>query len=191
MKILHIIVCSTRPGRIGLSIANWFHSAAQEHGGFVTQVVDLAQFNLPIFDEPEHPRLKRYKHQHTKAWSECVDSADAFVFVTPEYNYGPPPAFVNATTYLSKEWAYKAAGFVSYGGISGGLRAVQIEKQTLSTLKVVPLLEAVVVPNAGLQITKTNEEQIFAANEIQSSAATVMLDELVRWADALQQLRSK
>jgi len=121
---LHIIICSTRPGRVGPSVAQWAYDAAVAHGGFEPVLVDLASFGLPVFDEPEHPRLGKYQHAHTKAWSASVAAADAFVFVTPEYNFGPPPALVNALNYLSREWQYKPAAFVSYGGHSGGMRAV-------------------------------------------------------------------
>ena len=130
--ILHTIVCSTRPGRVGLPVAQWFYEVARQHGGFDAKLVDLAAFNLPIYDEPKHPVLQQYEHEHTKRWSASVSAADAFVFVTPEYNYGPPPSLLNALNYVYKEWNYKPAAFVSYGGVSGGLRAVQIEKHTLS-----------------------------------------------------------
>ena len=104
---LHTIVCSTRPSRLGPKIAEWFDAIAQGHDGFDAELVDLARFELPVFDEPKHPRLRDYAHDHTKAWSASVDAADAFVFVTPEYNYGPPPSFVNAVNYLFHEWNYK------------------------------------------------------------------------------------
>lgn len=187
---LHVVVCSTRPNRVGLAIGQWFAQVAGEHAGYETKLVDLAEVNLPMFDEPEHPRLRKYQNAHTKAWSASVDSADAFVFVTPEYNFGPPPAFINAVTYLTQEWAYKPAGFVSYGGISGGMRAVQMEKQVLSTLKVVTLTEAVVVPNAAAQITTAGDAgKVFAPNELQRSSAIVLLNELHRWSSALTVLR--
>jgi NAD(P)H-dependent FMN reductase len=142
---LHVIVCSTRPGRVGLPVGRWFHEIARQHGGFDPVLVDLAEFDLPIYDEPKHPRLQQYEHAHTKRWSESVAAADAFVFVTPEYNYGPSPSFVNALNYVYNEWNYKPAGLVSYGGVSGGLRAAQIEKLTLLALKMVPINEAVTV----------------------------------------------
>jgi NAD(P)H-dependent FMN reductase len=94
-------------------------------------------------------------------------------------------AAINAFDYVYKEWNYKPAGFVSYGGVSGGLRAVQMEKQTLTTLKVVPIVEAVVIPMAAQSIADGR----FNGNELQTQAAKVMLDELLRWAAALQTLR--
>ena len=114
-------------------------------------------------------------------------AADAFVFVTPEYNSGPPPSLINALNYVYKEWNYKPAGFVSYGGISGGLRAVQIEKQILTTLKIVPLVEAVVVP---LVVQSIADGRFRGQSDLHTQAAKVMLDELMRCAVALKPLRA-
>ena len=183
--ILHTIVCSTRPGRVGLPVAQWFYEVARQHGGFDTKLVDLAAFNLPIYDEPKHPVLQQYEHEHTKRWSESVSAADAFVFVTPEYNYGPPPSLLNALNYVYKEWNYKPAAFVSYGGVSGGLRAVQIEKHTLTTLKMVPLVEAVTIPMVAQHMSGGQ----FIPKEVHQTSATAMLTELARWAEALRSLR--
>jgi NAD(P)H-dependent FMN reductase len=144
---LHVIVCSTQPGRVGLPVGEWFFTQAQNHGRFDAELIDLATIDLPMYDEPKHPSLQQYQREHTKRWSAKVASADAYIFVTPEYNFGPPPALVNALNYVYKEWNYKPAGFVSYRGISGGLRAVQMEKLILTTLKVVPLVEAVGHPD--------------------------------------------
>ena len=113
---------SRRP-RKGPAVAAWFEQVAREQGKFEVEPIDLKAVNLPLLDEPEHPRLRRYKHEHTKAWSATVQRADAFVFVTPEYNFSMPPSLVNAVDYLVHEWNYKPVGFVSYGGVSGGLRA--------------------------------------------------------------------
>jgi NAD(P)H-dependent FMN reductase len=141
---LGIIVASTRPTRVGHLIGQWVHERAVEHGKFDIELLDLAKFHLPLYDEPKHPSLQQYEHDHTMRWSASVAAADAFVIVTPEYNYGPPPSLINAFDYVYKEWNYKPAGFVSYGGVSGGLRAVQMEKQTLTTLSPlrVPLVTA-------------------------------------------------
>jgi NAD(P)H-dependent FMN reductase len=79
MPSLGIIIASTRPGRIGLPVADWFIAAAREHGGFEITVLDLAEINLPFVDEPSHPRLRAYTHEHTKRWSAIVDGIDAFV----------------------------------------------------------------------------------------------------------------
>src|SRR5690606_31558155 len=146
MPKLQIIIASTRPGRQGPAVAKWFTDAAERHGAFEVELVDLAEVNLPLLDEPNHPRLKEYEHEHTIAWSRKIDEADAFVFVTPEYNSSSPPALVNALNYLYQEWNYNPVGFVSYGGISGGLRSVQMTKNIVTTLKMVPIVEAVSIP---------------------------------------------
>ncbi len=189
MPKLHVIICSTRPGRVGRPVGEWFNRAAQGHAGFDVELVDLADMNLPLYDEPNHPRLQQYEHEHTKRWAASVDAADAFVFVTPEYNFGPTPALVNALTYVSVEWGYKPAAFVSYGGISGGMRAVQATKDTLTTLRMVPIVDTVLIPMVGQYLDKATGA--FQPNDIIAKSATAMLDELLRWANALKPLRQK
>ncbi len=184
---LQTIVCSTRPGRIGMSVAQWAQGAAQAHGKFQAELIDLADFKLPLLDEPELPRLRKYRNEHTKAWSRSVQAADAFVFVMPEYNSGPPASIVNALSYLVLEWQYKPVGFVTYGGISGGLRAAQTLKPVLTTLKMMPLPEAVVIPNVAAQL---DAEAGFKPTEMHEGAAKLMLEELHRWAQAIKPLRS-
>ncbi len=184
---LHTIICSTRPGRVGPSVAAWFNDFAKEHGKFDVTIVDIADFNLPVYDEPVHPAMQKYQHDHTKAWSASVASADAYAFVTPEYNYGPPPPFVNALNYVYKEWNYKACGFVSYGGVSGGLRAVQLEKQLVTTLKMMPMVEGVAVPMVA---TMLDEAKTFKPNDLITLSAKQMLDELHKWAQALKTMRA-
>ena len=183
---LHVIVASTREGRVGRPIAEWFVAFATKHGTFTVDLVDLKEIDLPLLDEPEHPRLQHYHRDYTKAWSAIVQRADAYVFVTPEYNHGAPPALVNALDYVYVEWNYKPAGFVSYGGISGGTRSVVMTKTILVGLKVVPILEAVNIPF----VTKLMVDGVFNAGTAQESAAVTMLDELARWAEALKVLRS-
>ncbi len=183
---LHIITASTRPGRKGPAVAEWIHGIAQAHAGFKTSLVDLAEFSLPVYDEPEHPRTGKYLHEHTRRWSASVSAADAFIFVTPEYNYGPPPSLLNALNFVYNEWNYKAAAFVSYGGMSGGMRAVEAIKQTLTTLKVVPVLEGVALPLFAQQL---DENGRFQAKPIHEEAAGLMLNELHKWSGALSALR--
>ena len=187
MLKLHVVVCSTRPGRVGPAIANWFHGFAQKHGKFEVSLVDLAEVNLPLLDEPHHPRLRQYTKEHTKRWSATVDAADAFVFVTPEYNFSTPPALVNALDFVFHEWAYKPAAFVCYGGASGGLRSVQMTKLIATTLKMMPMQETVALPFFSKHI----EDGVFKGDEAHDKAATAMLDETLRWADALKVLRAK
>lgn len=183
---LDIIVASTRQERVGPSIAAWALEHAQGHGKFEVEIVDLKTVNLPLLDEPKHPRLRQYQHAHTKAWSAIVDAADAFVFVTPEYNFGMAPALLNALDYLSVEWAYKPGAIISYGGASGGMRSAQMTKQMLPSLRMVPIVESV-----AIHFFKNfmDAEGRFVGDETQQKTATAMLDELFRMADALTPLR--
>ena len=184
---LHVIVCSVRVKRAGLPVAQWFFELARQHGTFDTRFVDLREINLPVFDEPNHPRLQRYEFEHTKAWSRIVAEADAFVFVTPEYNFGTPPALNNALNYVYLEWNYKPAAFVSYGGLSGGTRSVQMTRQTLSALKMVGITDAVHIPF----IARAIENGAFKATPDNEKAARAMLDELLKWTEALRVLREQ
>ena len=187
MPRLGVIIASTRQGRVGAPVADWFLERARQHGGFEVELIDLAAVNLPLLSEPNHPRLRKYTQDTTKAWSATVEALDAFVFVTPEYNFFSPPALVNALDHLYSEWSYKAAGFVSYGGISGGMRSVQMTKLLLTTFKVVPLVEAVTLPF----IAKELDDGKFPGNDKADAASAAMLDELLRWTNALATLRTK
>jgi NAD(P)H-dependent FMN reductase len=186
MPKLLIVIASTRPGRVGLPVGRWFEFQARAHGAFEVQVADLLELDLPFMDEPNHPRLAQYSHQHTKDWSAMVNAADAFVFVMPEYNYSFTAPLKNAIDFLHNEWQYKPVGFVSYGGVSGGTRAVQMVKQVVTTLKVMPLPEAVTIPFVAQFIDDAGD---FAPNEMIEQSAKAMLDELVRVSGALAVLR--
>lgn len=188
MPNLAVILVSTREERKGEAVARWFMDIANQFPGFDAELIDLAEVDLPLFDEAKHPRLAQYEHEHTRAWSERIARADAFVFVTPEYNFGTPPSLANALIYLHNEWAYKPVGFVSYGGVSGGTRGVQMTKQLVTTLKLVPLVEAVAIPFFMQHLNA--ETGSFDPGEMQAKAANVMLTELQRWATALQTLRA-
>jgi NAD(P)H-dependent FMN reductase len=187
VPLLQIFVVSTRKGQKGDGVAKWFEARAMRHGAFDVELVDLAEVNLPLFDEPEHPRFRRYQHEHTKRWSERITRADAFVFVTPEYNYSSPPSPVNALDYLVHEWSYKPVGFVSYGGVSGGTRSVQMTKLLVTALKMMPIPEAVSLPFFTRMFAPDNT---FAPDDTQNTAADRMLDELKRWTAAMQGLRA-
>lgn len=185
---LNIVIGSTRPVRVSPTIGQWVQQAALEHARFDVEVTDLAAVNLPLLDETAHPRLREYEHEHTKRWSAIVDAADAFVFITPEYDYFPSAALVNAIQYLALEWNRKPAGMVSYGGISGGLRAAQILRQLLVNLNVHPLPQVVPIPNFPQFI---GSDQVFRPNAPMSQGMTAMLDELWLWAQALHGMRSE
>jgi NAD(P)H-dependent FMN reductase len=183
---LNIIIGSTRPGRAGPTIGKWVADAARAHGAFDVELVDLADFKLPLLDEAVHPIMQQYQHAHTKRWSASVDSADAFIFVTPEYNYFPPASLVNALQVLNKEWNYKAAGVVSYGGISGGLRASQELRLLMTTVNMHALPQVVPVP---LYSQNIGEDGVFVPNEAMTNGLNGQLTELKKWSGALKSLR--
>lgn len=183
---LNIIVGSTRPGRVGPTVAQWLAEFATAHGKFEVELVDLAEFKLPLLDEAAHPMLQQYQNEPTREWSASVASADGFVFVTPEYDYFPPASLVNAVQVLLKEWVYKPAGVLSYGGISGGLRATQGLRQLLGNVNVHALPQTVPVPMVSQFI---GEDGVFRPNDPMVVGTRTMLDELHKWAVALKTIR--
>ncbi|MEO5790077.1 NAD(P)H-dependent oxidoreductase [Gelidibacter sp.] len=183
---LKIIIGSTRPTRKGPIVADWFLKIAQQHPNFDVELLDLKEINLPFMDEPEHPRLQKYTKAHTKKWSKTIDSADAFVMVTPEYNFSYPATLKNALDYLSVEWSEKPMGFVSYGGVSGGTRAVQELKGPVTALGMMPIPQAVNIPFFTQFI---NEDDVFEANEPLEKSANLMLNKLQNWSKALKNMR--
>jgi NAD(P)H-dependent FMN reductase len=187
LPTLQIIIGSTRPGRIGKPVALWFNECAVGHGSFRVELIDLAEVGLPFLDEPHHPRLRRYEHEHTKRWSATIERGDAFVFVTPEFNHSFSAPLKNAIDYLHVEWQYKAVGFVSYGGVSAGTRAVQALKPVVSALRMVPLAEAVNIPFVHQFL---DEHRGLEVNELLRGAAKSMLDELARVTAAMAPLRA-
>jgi NAD(P)H-dependent FMN reductase len=184
--VLQIILGSTRPGRKGPSIGEWFRQAATEHGAFEVEVVDLAEVGLPLLDEPNHPRFGDYVHQHTKDWSATVSRADAFVFVVPEYNHSINAATKNALDFLHTEWSDKPVGTVSYGGVSGGVRAMTALRPVFSALRMVVVSDAVNIPFFAQAI---DDDGVFHPSEVSAGAAKAMLDELARYTDVLRPLR--
>jgi NAD(P)H-dependent FMN reductase len=187
MTNLLIIIASTRPDRVGLPVARWFEQRARAHDGLDVSVADLAEWNLPFLDEPNHPRLGRYTKDHTKRWSAEVGAADAFAFVMPEYNHGFNAPLKNAIDFLFAEWRHKPAGFVSYGGVAGGMRAVQQLKPVLVSLDMLPVNDAVVIPFVKNHI---GEDGAFVPNDVIEAAAEQLLSELARAADAMQAMRT-
>lgn len=183
--VLRIITCSTRPGRAGPVVAAWVAAAAAAEGGFVVESADLAELALPLMDEPAHPMLRDYQHDHTKRWSAVVSGADALILVTPEYDFFPPASVVNAVQYLFHEWAKRPVGIVSYGGLSGGLRATQVLRSLLGNVGAVTPPQSVVLPFFRNQIV----EGAFQPTEVAQGSMKGMLKELAVWAGPLKAMR--
>ena len=179
-----IVLGSTRPGRLGKAVAEWVASRAAERGDATFGVLDVADFRLPILDEPLPPSFGRYSHAHTKAWSDAVDGFDGYIFVTGEYNHSIPGALKNALDYLYKEWNNKAAGFVSYGS-SGGIRAVEHLRAVAGELQMADVRAQVVLPFA----TEFENYRTFIPTAAAEKTLQILFDQVVAWAGALKTLR--
>ncbi|GAB4349083.1 MAG: NADPH-dependent FMN reductase [Oricola sp.] len=184
---LNVIITSTRPGRIGPKIGKWVADFADKNSDFEVELVDLADYDLPLLDEPNHPVAQQYEHEHTKRWSAVIDKADAFVFVSPEYDYFPAASTVNAVQALHREWHRKPVGLVGYGGVAGGLRAMQAMKILLTTVSMMPLPQEVPIPFVFNFLT---EDGYTPAPEVEQGMQK-MLDELQEWAAAMKPLREE
>ncbi|WP_416753826.1 GNAT family N-acetyltransferase [Streptomyces sp. FW42] len=188
LRIL-VLTCSTRPGALGPAVGGWLTDilapVAKELDVDLVPVA-IGDLDLPFLDEEEHPSTGVHRHEHTRRWSRIVAEADGFVFVTPEYNYGMPATLKNALDYLGPEWAWKPAGFVSYGHTSAGTRAVQHAKQVVTTLRLVPLGSTV-----AIRIADAMRDDRFAPDPRHAEAAEGLLGELVRVAHALTPMRER
>jgi len=173
---LKVIIGSTRPVRAGAVVAEWFGRLADKRADFDTELVDLAAVNLPLLDEPEHPRRGRYTHEHTKRWSRIVAAGDAFVFVVPEYNHGYNAATKNALDFLYAEWRDKPAGFVSYGGRAGGMRSVGMLTEVVTALGMLPASNSVSITQIQRMLASSGGS--FTPDPGHQASAEALLDEL-------------
>lgn len=185
MPKLMIVLGSVREGRIGKPIADWVHETAKADGRFDVDLVDLAELNLPMMDEPNHPRMKQYTKPYTKAWSERVESADGFLFVFPEYNHSYSPAIKNAIDYLHSEWFRKPVGFVNWGGNSGGTRAQAALRPVVANLGMVMTMGNIEINFPGNHLNNG----VFTPNEQQATVLQLQLDEIDQLTRALAPLR--
>jgi len=186
MYKLKIISSTVRPGRKGPIIGKWITGTAKAHG-FEAEFLDLGEVNLPLMNEAVHPIMRQYEHEHTKQWSAKIEEADAFIFVTAEYDYSYPASLKNALEYLVHEWAYKPVGMVSYStGPFAGVRAVMSLKSDLLSLKAISLGEMVNIPSMHQYI---NDENQFVPDERIVTASTLMLNQLTRWTKGLKAIK--
>lgn len=183
MKIA-IIIGSTRPGRKGEAVAKWVYELASKRTDATFEIVDVAEANLPLLDEPGPAITGKYTHDHTKAWSQKIAPFDAFVFVIPEYNHGLSAATKNALDFLYAEWVNKAAGIVSYGAI-GGARAAEQLRMVMAQLQLADVQAQVM-----LSLNTDFEGNTPKPGAHQEKALTTMLGQVVAWAKALGTLRS-
>lgn len=186
MLKIAIILGSTRPGRNGEAVSQWVYEIAKKRNDANFELLDIKDYNLPLFDEPIPPSMGQYTKEHTKTWSLKVDSFDAYVFVTAEYNHGIPGALKNAIDFLNKEWSNKVAGFVSYGGV-GGVRSVEHLRLVMVELKVATVRAQVTLS----LFTDFENFTKFKPASFQEKAVNTMLEEVVAWGGALKTLRTK
>jgi NAD(P)H-dependent FMN reductase len=179
-----IITGSTRPGRKSDTVARWVHGIAQQRKDAESEVVDIADYELPLLDEPIPPIMGQYSKAHTRAWAEKIGSFDGFVFVTPEYNHGIPGALKNAIDFLFREWNDKAAGFVSYGGM-GGARAVEQLRLVMAELMVATVRAQVMLTFASDFENWTT----FKPLATREKEVLTLLDQVVSWTNALKTVR--
>ncbi|MET9067708.1 NADPH-dependent FMN reductase [Streptosporangium sandarakinum] len=189
-----VVVGSTRPGRRGAGVARWVEEAAGRHaavasGEAAVEVVDIAEYGLPLLDEPLPAKFGDYRNPHTVRWAETIRSFDGFVFVVPEYNHSVPAALKNAIDYLYAEWCDKAAGIVGYG-VDGGIRAAEHLRLILAETKVAVVRTQVALSMfTDIVVTDPTDLGVVSPGEHRQMALTTMLDEVVEWSRALRPLR--
>lgn len=186
MLRLAIILGSTRPNRNGEAVARWVYDRARERADAEYELVDIAEFDLPLLDEPIPPSQHKYGKEHTKRWAAKIASFDGFVFVTPEYNHSTSAALKNAIDYLYVEWNNKAAGFVSYGS-AGGTRAVEHLRGIMAELQIADVRSQVALS----LFTDFENFSTFRPQALHQKSLTAMLDQLVAWSGALKGVRER
>src|SRR6266705_2956155 len=180
-----IVTGSTRPNRKSADVAKWVLATARKRSGAEYELVDINDFGLPLLDEPMPPSMGRYQQPHTKRWAAKIDSLDAFVFVSPEYNHGIPGALKNAIDFLFAEWNHKAAGFVSYGA-AGGARAVEQLRLVMAEVQVATVRSQVLLS----MVSDFEHFTTFKPSSHHEKSVGTVLDQVVAWGAALKQLRS-
>ncbi|MGV3278348.1 NADPH-dependent FMN reductase [Rickettsiales bacterium LUAb2] len=144
---LKIIIGSVRKGRIGPQIANWAydHITKFNKDKLNVELLDIAEWYLPMDDEPHLPMTGNYVQEHTIKWSNKIKEGDMYIFVIPEYNFGYPAALKNAIDHLFLEWQGKPALMISYGG-KGGVKSAEQLKQVLEKIKMITFSNGIEVP---------------------------------------------
>ena len=173
------------PWRNNEAVARWVHEIAQTRDDAQFEFVDIADYNLPLLNEPVPPSMGQYSHTHTKTWAEKIGSFDAYVFVTPEYNHGTSAALKNAIDYLYREWNNKATGFVSYGS-AGGARAVEQLRLVMGELMVADVRAQVMLS----LFTDFKHFWKFKPDPRHEVEVDTMLDQVIAWGEAPKGVRT-
>lgn len=184
MNKIGIVLGSTRPGRNGEAVAKWVYNQAQKRDDAKFEVIDVADFNLPLYDEPFPAMMQQYTKEHTKVWSAKIKEFDGFIFVTAEYNHSIPGALKNAIDYLNVEWKNKAAGFVGYGS-AGGVRAVEHLRQVAGELQMADVRAQVMLS----LFTDFENMSEFKPDPRHEGSLNDVFDQVIAWSSALKPLR--
>jgi len=191
VKVISVIVGSTREGRFSEKPARWILQHLKKRDGVDARLLDLRDYPMPFFDQPLTPAMPgrpAYEHEGVRKWTAAIAQSDGFVFVTPEYNYGPSAVLKNALDWVYPEWNRKAAGFVSYGSAMGA-RGVQQLRQTLIELQLAPIRSSVLIPVATLWAHYKGGDVDAGLAELEASAGG-MIDDLLWWTSALKAARA-
>lgn len=186
MARIGIILGSTRPGRNTEQVARWVYEQARKRQDAEFELVDIAEYGLPLLDEPVPPSMGQYSKPHTLRWAEKIASFDGFVFVTPEYNHGIPGALKNAIDFLYKEWNNKSAGFVSFGS-AGGVRAVEHLRGVMAEMQIADVRQQVSLS----LFTDFEGMRTFRPQALQEQPLATLFDQVIAWAEALQPVRQR
>jgi NAD(P)H-dependent FMN reductase len=179
-----IVTGSTRPGRNNEAVAKWVYALAKTRTDAEFELVDIAEYNLPLLDETMPPSRGQYSQEHTKRWAAKIGSFDAYVLVTPEYNHSTSAALKNAIDYLYAEWNNKAAGFVSYGSV-GGARAVEHLRLIMAEVMVATVRAQVMLS----LFTDFENFSAFKPDPRHEAEVKTMLDQVISWGGALKTVR--
>jgi NAD(P)H-dependent FMN reductase len=186
MVKLQIVLGSTRPGRAGEKVGKWAYKIASERDDIEVELVDVADYGLPLLDEPTPPMMRQYTKDHTKKWSEKIEEADGYIFVAAEYNHSIAGGLKNAIDYLNHEWRNKSVGFVSYGS-NGGSRAVEHLRGVAGELHLADVREQLLLYLANDFEQFSN----FKPTENHEAQLNKVIDQVVEWAEAMQFVRKK
>lgn len=192
MTVVSIIVGSTRPGRFAEKPARWIHRHLEARAGVRAKLLDLREFPMPFFDQQALPAMagrEPYADPNVQRWTQEIASSDGFIFVTPEYNYGPSAVLKNALDWVYPEWNRKAAGIVTYGGQSGARGAQQLREIAVE-LQLAPIRTTVYIPAATL-FAHYRDGDVEAGLAQLDQAANAMLDDLLWWTAALKNARTQ
>src|SRR6266567_4814590 len=184
---ISVIIGSTRQGRFSEKPAQWILEELRKREGIEARLLDLREFPMPFFDQPLPPAMPGrppYEHEVVKRWTAAIGASDGFVFVTPEYNYGPSAVLKNAIDWVYPEWNRKAAAFVSYGSAMGA-RAVQQLRETAIEIQLAPIRTYVHIPVATLWAHFQGGDVNKGLAELDKSATTI-IDHRVWWTAALK-----